>query len=97
MLKMQKMFYLILALITMLLGLTVLINGEIGWGILFILAALVALVKWKTIDYSWKCGVCGTVFDLDFSQRFSGLNVMPQKILYCPSCQKKTWCKGIQK
>lgn len=67
-------------------------------GLIVVLIGLLLMIHWNTISYQWVCDECGNSFDINMFQNFVGLNGgINHKYLYCPSCEKRTWCKGVPK
>ena len=92
-----------LAIIMIGLGwLMVLIGGYLNiWilasGVTLLLGSVAILLYWSTVNFTWKCQKCGTGFRINLKQNITGKNLGgDEKELYCPSCQKKTVCKGTQ-
>ena len=55
------------------------------------------LVGWNTFKCMWQCEKCGEKFKISFWQNIKSLTKgkLYHRLLYCPKCEQKTWCKGI--
>lgn len=73
-------------------------NMIVFWiGFFIIIAEAVGVFLWSVNKLNWKCNQCGTVFSISWQQNLTGINGGSVKELYCPHCQKKTWCKPVEK
>lgn len=98
---MKNKYYLILVSMSVLLSLIYLLINAFQTssfsilGFIFFLIGIFLFLYWSTINYSWKCSVCGESFQINLRQNFLGINIgINNKILYCAKCNKKTLCKG---
>ncbi len=74
------------------------INMILFWiGFIIIMVESLALLLWQIKRLDWKCDKCGTVFTINWKQSLLGVNGGSVKELYCPHCQKKTWCSPVLK
>ncbi|MCR4442878.1 MAG: hypothetical protein QHH10_11630 [Peptococcaceae bacterium] len=94
---MKNLMYFAGAVAVMLVGLVFTAAGRIFWGALLFIAGLILLVHWNTISYRWQCKSCGAVFSINMRQTFTGLNSFRSKLLYCPRCGRRTWCRSVVK
>ncbi len=65
------------------------------FGLAIFVFGIYILIKWSADNYIWQCDKCGTKFRINFKTNLLGINGgVNKKLLYCPSCKKKTWCNG---
>jgi len=73
-------------------------NLLILWsGFTIIMAEIIGVLIWQIQKLDWHCDKCRTIFSITWKQNLLGINGGSVKELYCPHCQKKTWCSPVIK
>ena len=70
----------------------------IGFGVIMAesIGAIIGVTIRQVNKLDWKCNKCGTTFSITWKQSITGINGGSVKELYCPHCEKKTWCDPVR-
>ncbi len=82
---------------------TLIFSGAFGKMTIFWIAFVVIIAEaifaicYTVKKQNWVCEKCGTEFSPKAKEVIFGINGGTAKQLFCPKCQKKTWCKPTPK
>ena len=62
--------------------------------VFFTVGLLAVMEGQRKIGY-YRCTVCGKTFVPTFRNHVFGLNVLSKRLLKCPDCGKRVWCRKV--
>jgi DNA-directed RNA polymerase subunit RPC12/RpoP len=64
-------------------------------GVVAIVAALLALVRWHAWATAYRCQECDHEFRLSTMQDLLAPNMLTEKLVRCPACGRRTWASTL--
>ncbi len=65
------------------------------WMFIFNILGLYLLVRWNARNTAYICPKCGHRFMISTWRDFISPHVWNKKLLRCPACQEKNWCRAV--
>ena len=69
--------------------------GFIIWFVSIASGGLFLIVRWHAKNTAYICPECGHRFMISTFKDFISPHMLDKKLLRCPECKKRSWCRAI--